>query len=484
MALVDDFTNTNGTTLTTHNANWVLTTNSQTDVGNWTIQNNELQAAAFKSLYAYRSDSSSGRFKVTLKGNGTDARYSGPSVRMSAANEGYSAVFSVISGGDYTRVEIRKNGGFYDQHILLVPLSQSVDQDLEISAVQNGANVDLEVFVNSASVWTGTDTTPLTAGNDGIYIGNTNGVVTFDNASNGVISFTFDSLPGDIRASESRQITVSGATSGKTLVDFDLRLDNASGVQATPTSVTEPVAGTYQLTFNFPIETNKKFDRLTGYPLYLVIDGESNTSTAVPYKPQTGWAYVDIGTPNTSTEPYQQYAGGNFVTNDQCVWDTKSNTITIASDTSWNINPPNNVSTDMYRIASDGTKDVDDVIVFTGEISLTGYLSFDNVLTGHLADNLMEIYNDIVGGQTYLVEADPELVRSNNLTGRGYYEMRFSDGYKIQTFTYYDFLLEFVNKVVEGKRLPGSTNKERAMHLARSLPLTFNPNWLLSVELV
>ena len=114
---------------------------------------------------------------------------------------------------------------------------------------------------------------------------------------------------------------------------------------------------------------------------------------------------------------------------------------------------------------------------------VTGYISFDYILTGSLADNLMEIYYEVVDGHSYGVISDPEMLRVNRLVGRGLFEVEFDDGYRISTSTYYEFLYEFVTNVAAGRRLPGENDIERSMHLSKSLPSTFNPNWLLAAEL-
>lgn len=111
------------------------------------------------------------------------------------------------------------------------------------------------------------------------------------------------------------------------------------------------------------------------------------------------------------------------------------------------------------------------------------YTTFPNVVTGTLSASIMEVYEAIVGGQTCTVTLDPDMLRNNSLTGRGYYSVTFSDGSKVQEFTYYNFIYEFLTKVSGGKRLPGGTKKERVMYLTRSLPASFSPVWLLPIEL-
>ena len=114
---------------------------------------------------------------------------------------------------------------------------------------------------------------------------------------------------------------------------------------------------------------------------------------------------------------------------------------------------------------------------------VTGYISFDYILTGSLADNLMEIYYEVVDGKSYGVISDPESLRVNRSTGRYLFKVEFSDSTVIQAAEWYEFLYLFVTSVAAGKRLEGDTDIERSMHLSKSLPATFNPNWLLAAEL-
>lgn len=219
MTILDDFTGTPGTILTTHNVNWKLTTSnptSVTDVANWTLQTGGLQAVAFRNLFAFRDDSSGDDVQIPLIGNGTDARYSGPSVRMALNSGGYSAVFSVISGGNYTRLEIRKAGAFFAQ-VTGISFSQSTDHDMRIVATTNGANVDLEVWLDGVSTYTGTDSSsPILTGNDGMYVATRNGATTFGS----FIVATVGPVITDVNTTNSVQVgdapTVTGTAFGAT----------------------------------------------------------------------------------------------------------------------------------------------------------------------------------------------------------------------------------------------------------------------------
>lgn len=108
------------------------------------------------------------------------------------------------------------------------------------------------------------------------------------------------------------------------------------------------------------------------------------------------------------------------------------------------------------------------------------YISFNYILTGSLADNLMEIYYEVVAGNSYGVVSDPESLRVNRLVGRSLFQVEFSDGSRIKSNEWYEFLYLFITNVSNGKRLVGNNDIERSMHLSKSLPSTFNPNWLLA----
>ena len=114
---------------------------------------------------------------------------------------------------------------------------------------------------------------------------------------------------------------------------------------------------------------------------------------------------------------------------------------------------------------------------------VTEYLMFPTILSGSLADYLMEVYYHVVDGKSYGVMLDPETVRVNRLIGRYTFRVVFEDESEIVTNTYYEFLFEFVTEVANGKRLKGNNDIERHMSLSRYLPSTFNPEWLLAVAL-
>lgn len=164
----DDFTDTDGTQIDAHNANWLIGSGSQA-LSNATIQSNELEIAAFRDVKIFFSGSSEDLSVITLRGG---ANQGGPAVRMSGSQEGYSLIFTTASGGNWTRLELQKNGSFLAQ-VTGLTNAQADDWTLKITAAANGSDVDLEGFIDDVSTLTHTDTSsPLTGGEDALNMGN------------------------------------------------------------------------------------------------------------------------------------------------------------------------------------------------------------------------------------------------------------------------------------------------------------------------
>lgn len=182
---------------------------------------------------------------------------------------------------------------------------------------------------------------------------------------------TIDTEPTETRATEQGSFVISGPATAPTTGNTTIKLVDGSGPSATIDSVTG--SDPYTINYTFPKTTNKQFNS-TGYVHYITIDAESVSSSTIPYLPETNWDFVDVGTPDTGTEIYTQYAGSTFVTGDQCVWDTVSDpdgsTVTIDDTLNWDINPaPTSTQTvGLYRIAANDTKDSDDTLSFQAGI--------------------------------------------------------------------------------------------------------------------
>lgn len=114
---------------------------------------------------------------------------------------------------------------------------------------------------------------------------------------------------------------------------------------------------------------------------------------------------------------------------------------------------------------------------------ITEYLKLNYILSGSLADNLMEVYYNVVDGYSFGNKLDPEVVRVNRDLGRYVFKVVFSDETVLIKETYYEFVYYFIQEVSNGKRLKGNNDIERHMSLSKYLPATFNPNWLLPVAI-
>ena len=172
--------------------------------------------------------------------------------------------------------------------------------------------------------------------------------------------------PTETRATVQGSFTVSNPATAPTTGNTTIALE-AGGPSVAPDSVTG--SDPYTINYTFPKTTNKLFSN-TGYVHRITIDAESVDSTPIVYLPETNWNFVTVGTPDTGTDIYTEYAGGTWATNDQCVYDTvtdpSGSTATIYDTLNYNIipAPTSDQTIDIYRIAANGTKDVDDTITF------------------------------------------------------------------------------------------------------------------------
>lgn len=345
MALIDNFTNTNGTTLTSHDANWTLTAASQTDTGNWLIQSNELEATAFRSLYAYYSTSATDSAEITVKGDSADYTKIGPAVRMASGSEGYAAYFTVLSGSNYTRVEIAKDGSFFAQ-VTSLSYSNTTDHTIRIVATDNGPNVDLEVFVDDSSVYTGTDSsTPIASGNDGIY---NNG------GSRAVAARIDDFTDGSVSRGIINIDTDNDVQAGQTSVTI-----NAAGLDASPATQTATLGGE-TLTVNSWSATSVNVD----IPLHIDLEWGSTTNQLaltddtgtvtlenVTLSTPTGWETVtftsapNIGTTSSFYEEAITDIPFTAATSDTLAWESATG-LTVDGQTIPVVSPPVTVTGD------------------------------------------------------------------------------------------------------------------------------------------
>lgn len=212
VAINDGFVNTNGVLLVNHSVETTWTANSSSDADTVaTIQSNQLNISSFTEYFVFcTSQEDSAEF--VLKGDVDRNRGVGPAVRMGASTKGYSTTFSVESGGNYTRVNIDKNGVF----LALFNGSWAVNADhtLKITAVDNAGDVDLEAFVDTISVITHTDlaaSTPITGGFDGMFLDNDTGTTcNIDDFSSGAAASLSLTGPADVDEGASEQSTGTG----------------------------------------------------------------------------------------------------------------------------------------------------------------------------------------------------------------------------------------------------------------------------------
>jgi hypothetical protein len=230
--------------------------------------------------------------------------------------------------------------------------------------INDGTNMQVVLAVKSPTA----DATDVSINIENSLTGDKLGLVSlmYSPASALVLS----NVPTEVRNNTQDSITVSNAALGLTEIDFDVRLTNVAGPQASIDNVVDNGSGVYDITFTFPIATDAKFDSDVGYNLYVAADVDNVTTVTLPYLPPVNWDYVVVGAPDVSTDIYQQYAGSAFVTGDQAVWDTLSDpdsaVVIVNDELHWDVNPAptSNQTVGFYRISSAGTYDTDDSILF------------------------------------------------------------------------------------------------------------------------
>ena len=144
----DSFTNSNGTALSTHDANWSTVTGF---TGSVTIQSNQARGPDFaNSAYRYTA-SSSDDSQVVKKAQAAlgNNRY-GVSVRMGSASIGYSLRLRTLSGDNFTEAAIYKHTTFVGSGS--ISASRLSDITLRVQATTNGSDQDIRAWVNGSAV--------------------------------------------------------------------------------------------------------------------------------------------------------------------------------------------------------------------------------------------------------------------------------------------------------------------------------------------
>ena len=183
----DSFTGTNGTALTTHDANWSLCADD--DFGR--IYGNGVSYGAW-SEGCYRYAGSNGNESIiTLKAgaNSGSAAKVGPAVRMGSTTSGYHLLLGSISGSNYTYLHVRKNRNWLSR--FSGTWSINSDHVVRIVASGTGSTVTINCYVDGIFVGSCDDSsTPYISGLSGIYLmgDGSNDYAFGDDWSDGAIS--------------------------------------------------------------------------------------------------------------------------------------------------------------------------------------------------------------------------------------------------------------------------------------------------------
>lgn len=168
----DNFTDTNGTLLNTHDSLW--DTASGGDVDNGEINNNDLQPAGdWTVCAAFYNNSQPADQESELGFKATTAfrfnRRAG--VRKSSTNQGYEIYFSVGSGGNYTTLEMAKDGSWFATLASSGSWAYNIVHVAKIK-VYGTSTTSIEGWVDGTQIGsTQTDaTSPITTGNPGLRI--------------------------------------------------------------------------------------------------------------------------------------------------------------------------------------------------------------------------------------------------------------------------------------------------------------------------
>lgn len=165
----DSFTNDDDTALATHDSNWG-------DLGGWNVSDleintNQVQGATdFTWCGARYTTSTEDVCQIVFKTGTTIATYQRVHVRATGSHTGYSAAFGGGSGGNWTDLTFYKNDSFL-AGTGGYTISQASDHTMKITAADNGGNVDLELFIDTVSELTTSDTSAVyTSGSPGFLI--------------------------------------------------------------------------------------------------------------------------------------------------------------------------------------------------------------------------------------------------------------------------------------------------------------------------
>ena len=234
--------------------------------------------------------------------------------------------------------------------------------------------------------------------------------------------------PTETRTTVQTSFTVSNPATVPTTLNTTIALE-AGGPSVAPDSVTgiDP----YTIYYTFPESTNKKYSN-TGYVHRITIGAETVDSTPIVYLPKISWNFENVGTPDTSAAVYNSYTGGTFVSTDQVAWGTISdpsgNDVTIYDTLNWSINPvpTQNQTIGMFRIAADGTKDINNVLTFEVSMAASAWVEHDDFKTA-LGNKEVDLDADTFEYRLYAstsnindVTVGNATTATNEISGNGY----------------------------------------------------------------
>jgi hypothetical protein len=168
----DDFTGTASTPLATHDANWT-SMDAAWPVGAFILSGDStvLPNAAYNNASAYYAGSASDTSQIVYKGQTHCRVGSYVAVRAGAASFGYSATFEGLTGGNWTVMDVRKNGT-NQAYPTIANADCTVDHTIKIVA-SGTSTTTITVYVDGTAAGSTyqDSSTPITSGHPGFYSG-------------------------------------------------------------------------------------------------------------------------------------------------------------------------------------------------------------------------------------------------------------------------------------------------------------------------
>lgn len=198
-AASDSCTDTDGTALATHDANWVSMDATRV-VGNLQINSNQCRGTgAFSTGGAMYSTSTVDTSQILVLAYSDSSLLKNVCVRAGtgagADKSGYCIRLNTIVGANWTAVTSIKNGAFFGGASGFTAATAS-DHTLKIT-VTGAGTVTIHYFVDAVEIGSDTDASPLAAGNPGFFeLGNGNQATTnFDDWTDGASASVPAAIP-------------------------------------------------------------------------------------------------------------------------------------------------------------------------------------------------------------------------------------------------------------------------------------------------